>query len=74
MFWRCFQKNIDVDVFDDVLQNAKHRANDVNRPPLGGRGTHTDINTTFHHSPGYLEGSKLGVVDLIGQFESLETI
>ena len=40
MFWRCFWKNIDVDVFDDVLQNAKHRANDasndVNRPPLGG--------------------------------------
>ena len=38
MFWRCFWKNIDVDVFDDVLQNAKHRAydasNDVNRPPL----------------------------------------
>ena len=39
---RCFddvfEKNIDVDVFDDVLQNAKHRANDasndVNRPPL----------------------------------------
>ena len=32
------KKNIDVDVFDDVLQNAKHRANhasnDVNRPPL----------------------------------------
>ena len=31
-------KNIDVDVFDDVLQNAKHWANDasndVNRPPL----------------------------------------
>ena len=31
-------KNIDVDVFDDVLQNTKHRANDasndVNRPPL----------------------------------------
>ena len=29
---------IDVDVFDDVLQKAKHRANDasndVNRPPL----------------------------------------
>ena len=41
MFWRCFWKNIDVDVFDDVLQNAKHRAydasNDVNRPPLSGR-------------------------------------
>ena len=40
MFWRCFWKNIDVDVFDDVLQNAKHRANDasndVNRPPLDG--------------------------------------
>ena len=38
MFWRCFWKNIDVDVFDDVLQNIKHRANDasndVNRPPL----------------------------------------
>ena len=33
-----FLNNIDVDVFDDVLQNAKHRAydasNDVNRPPL----------------------------------------
>ena len=32
-----------VDVFDDVLQNAKHRAydasNDVNRPPLAGRAT-----------------------------------
>ena len=24
---------IEVDVFDDVLQNAKHRANDVKRPP-----------------------------------------
>ena len=38
MFWRCFWKTIDFDVFDDVLQNAKHRANDasndVNRPPL----------------------------------------
>ena len=38
IFWRCFWKNIDVDVFDDVLQNSKHRANDasddVNRPPL----------------------------------------
>ena len=42
---RCFgdvfeEKNIDVNVFDDVLQNAKHRANDasndVNRPPLDG--------------------------------------
>ena len=31
------RKNIDIDVFDDVLQNTKHRANDasndVNRPP-----------------------------------------
>ena len=38
MFWRFFWKNIDVDVLDDVLQNAKHRpndaSNDVNRPPL----------------------------------------
>ena len=38
MFWRFFWKNINVDVFDDVLQNTKHRANDasndVNRPPL----------------------------------------
>ena len=39
MFWRFFGKqNIDVDVFDNVPQNAKHRANDasndVNRPPL----------------------------------------
>ena len=44
MFWRCFWKNIDVDVFDDVLQNAKHRAydasNDVNRPPLGDTPEH----------------------------------
>ena len=33
-----FKKPIDVDVVDDVLQNAKHQAkdasNDVNRPPL----------------------------------------
>ena len=39
-FGDVFEKNIDVDVFDDVLQNAKHRANDasndVNRPPLSG--------------------------------------
>ena len=35
MFWRCFWKNTNVNVFDDVLQNAKHRANNVNRPPLG---------------------------------------
>ena len=34
MFLRFFWKNIDVNVFDDVLQNAKHRGNDVNRPPL----------------------------------------
>ena len=38
IFWRCFWKNIEVDVFGDVLQNAKHRANDasneVNCPPL----------------------------------------
>ena len=39
MFW----KNINVDVFDDVLKNAKHRgydaSNDVNRPPLQQGGT-----------------------------------
>ena len=33
-----FLKNIDVNVFDDVLKNTKHRANDasndINRPPL----------------------------------------
>ena len=39
MFRRLFEeKNIKVDVFDDVLQNAKHRtndaSNDVNCPPL----------------------------------------
>ena len=43
MFCRCFWKNIDVDVFDDVLQNAKHRvydaSKDVNRPPLLARGS-----------------------------------
>ena len=42
---RCFgdvfeEKNIDVNVFDDVLQKENHRANDassdVNRPPLLG--------------------------------------
>ena len=31
MFRRCFWKNIDVNVFDDILQNTKHRANNVNR-------------------------------------------
>ena len=38
MFQRCFEKNIDLDVFDDVWKNPKHHAhdasNDVNRPPL----------------------------------------
>ena len=42
-FGDVFEKNIDVDVFDDVLQNAIHRANDapndVNRPPLPGGAT-----------------------------------
>ena len=39
-FGDVFEKNIDDDVFDDVLQNAKHRAydasKDVNSPPLTG--------------------------------------
>ena len=39
MFQRCFEKNIDLDVFDDVWKKPKHRindaSNDVNRPPLG---------------------------------------
>ena len=42
-FGDFFEKNIDVDVFDDVFQNAKHRANDasndVNRPPLLAAGS-----------------------------------
>ena len=37
-FGDFFEKYIDVDVFDDVFQNPKHRANDVNRPPLAGAG------------------------------------
>ena len=41
-FGDVFLKTIDVDVFDDVLQNAKHWAydasNDVNRPPLWQAG------------------------------------
>ena len=52
IFWRCFWKNINVDVFDDVLQNSKHRANDasndVNRPPLGGRGGSTEISNSVN--------------------------
>ena len=46
-FGDVFEKNIDVDVFDDVLENAKHRANDasndVNRPPLGTMGQSGEI-------------------------------
>ena len=38
-FGDVFEKNIDVNVFDGVLQNAKHWANDVNRPPLGEGGS-----------------------------------
>ena len=38
MFQRCYEKNIDLDVFDDVWKKTKHRindaSNDVNRPPL----------------------------------------
>ena len=41
-FGDVFEKNIDVDVFDDVPQNTKHLANDasndVNCPPLGRLG------------------------------------
>ena len=39
---RCFGDVFEKHVFDNVLQNAKHRANDasndVNRPPLGVGG------------------------------------
>ena len=38
MFWRCFRKTIDVDVFDDVLQNAKHCAYDASYDRAGGVG------------------------------------
>ena len=42
MFQRCFEKNIDLDVFDDVWKKPKHRindaSNDVNRPPLVRNG------------------------------------
>ena len=38
IFRRCSEKNIDLDVFDDVWKKPKHRindaSNDVNRPPL----------------------------------------
>ena len=38
MFQRCFEKNIDLDIFDDVWEKPKHRindaSNDINRPPL----------------------------------------
>ena len=43
-FGDVFEKNIDINVFDDVLHNAKHRANDasndVNRPPLAAEARH----------------------------------
>ena len=47
MFWQCFlKKKIDIDVFDDVLQNAKHRAydasNDVNPIHTGVFGSKFD--------------------------------
>ena len=57
-FGDVFEKNIDVNVFDHVPQNAKHRANDasndVNRPPL--------IGSLFHKKlgPYWVPISKLG--------------
>ena len=53
---RCdvLEKNIDVDVFDDVLQNAKNRANDasndINRLPLiySNRQTLSSINSSYN--------------------------
>ena len=52
MFQRCFEKNIDLDVFDDVWKKPKHRindaSNDVNRPPL-----------LPHPSPNYHQSQKL---------------
>ena len=42
-FGDVFEKTIDVNVLDDVLQNAKHCAydasNNVNSPPLVGEGS-----------------------------------
>ena len=47
MFQRCFEKNIDLDVFDDVWKKPKHRindaSNDVNRPPLPFHGNFTRV-------------------------------
>ena len=51
MFWWCFWKNIDVNVFDDVLKNRIHRANDatndVNPPPLLPGQLKNVLNTFF---------------------------
>ena len=51
MFQRCFGKNIDLDVFDDVWKKTKHRindaSNDVNRPPLDG----IDYGSKMHYTP-----------------------
>ena len=74
MFWRFFWKNIDVDVFDDVLQNAKHRANDasndVNRPPLPPAGNQLCCQRSFglpcsfysHHFPQTLVGLNFNLI------------
>ena len=57
-FWLCFWTTTDVNVFDDVLQNAKHCANHAsnhaNRPPGGG---HIGVGGVSHFdSGGYVVG------------------
>ena len=51
-FGDVFEKNINVDVFDDVLENTKHRAddasNDVNCPPLHSHD-HENHNQSHDH-------------------------
>ena len=49
IYFTNFWKNIDVNIFDVVLQNAKHRANDANQTSLMDWQTNKQINNA--HRP-----------------------
>ena len=74
MFQRCFEKNIDLDVFDDVWKKPKHRindaSNDVNRPPLLTAQSQSELTgTAIHYFPYSLCCDKF-VLNLSAEFNN----
>ena len=66
---KCFW-NIDVKVFDNVLQNAKHRANDAHHPPLHSPASPGRESS----SPARSTSSTMSTINLLGSIIALAKV